>query len=117
MSDLPIIEGWIKRSLLGIVRSRAPREAVGIICNELVYELRNDHDFPNENFSVDKQELRKLTETLMIPTSEIADRVVLWHSHPSGGVGPSRFDMQNRTPLKHHLVVSLVEDDIVPTWY
>jgi proteasome lid subunit RPN8/RPN11 len=117
MSDLPIIEGRLKLSLLGIIRSRLPHEAVGIIYNDMAYELRNDHDFPNENFAVDKRELRALIETLMVPMDQIADEVFLWHSHPGGGIGPSRFDMTHKTPLKNHLVVTIVDGDLVPTWY
>ena len=117
MDGLPLIEGGLKLSLLEIVREHAPHESVGIIYDDIVYELRNDHDFPDSNFSVNKQELRRLTEDLGIAVEDILEQVFLWHSHPNGGVGPSRFDMTNKTPLKHHLVVALVEDDIVPTWY
>jgi proteasome lid subunit RPN8/RPN11 len=115
--DLPIIEGRIKRSLLEIIRKRAPHEAVGIIYNDLVYELRNDADYPVDSFAVDRNDLRRLVETLMIPVAEVGESVVLWHSHPAGGVGPSREDMKHKTPLQNHLVVALVEDDIVATWY
>jgi len=44
--DLPLIEGRIKRSLLEIIRERAPHEAVGIIYNDLVYELGNHSATP-----------------------------------------------------------------------
>lgn len=116
-ADLPLIEGRLKLSLFQIIRARLPHEAVGIIYNDMAYELRNDHDFPTENFAVDKVELKRLIETLMVPLEEVVDKVFLWHSHPNGGVGPSRFDMIHRTPLKNHLVVSLVDGDLVPTWY
>jgi len=43
--------------------------------------------------------------------------VTLWHSHPSGGVGPSRIDMQQKIPMANHLVLALVEGEVIPTWY
>ena len=115
--DLPLIEGRIKRSLLEIIRKRAPHEAVGIIYNDLVYELRNDSDYPLDSFAVERNELRRLIESLMVPLPEVNESVFLWHSHPGGGVGPSRFDMQHKTPLHNHLVIALVDEDIVATWY
>ena len=117
MDGVPIIEGRIKLSLLEVVRRAAPHEAVGIIHLDEVYELRNDHDFPSNNFAVDRNQLRRLVEQLDICLSDVNEEVILWHSHPSGGVGPSTADMRNKTPLKHHLVVSLVDDDLVSTWY
>jgi proteasome lid subunit RPN8/RPN11 len=117
MESLPIIEGRIKLSLLELIRGEAPNEAVGIIYNEMVYPLTNISMSPEDHFAVNLVELRELVHTLKIHFDRVDDEVVLWHSHPSGGVGPSRVDMHHKTPLKHHLVVSLVDDDLVPTWY
>ncbi len=115
--DLPLIEGRIKRSLLEIIRERAPHEAVGIIYNDLVYELGNHSATPESAFEFHRRDLRSLIEALNIPLERVNSEVVLWHSHPNGGVGPSRIDMQHKTPLDHHLVVSITGDDIVATWY
>lgn len=107
----------IEAALHMLAINAAPHEAVGIIAGGLVYSLANASPSPHDSFQVDMQELKNLILSLDIPLDRVADEVALWHSHPAGGVGPSRFDMQNRTPLKHHLVVSLVDDKMVPTWY
>lgn len=112
-----IIEGSLKRDLLELTLAEAPREAVGLIYEGRVYTLSNASSEPEHNFEVHLSELRELIISLSIPWDRLATEVAFWHSHPSGGVGPSRTDMVNRTPLKHHLVVSLVEGDLVPTWY
>jgi len=115
--DLPLIEGRLKLSMLALVREAAPDEAVGIIYNEMAYPLRNISDSPTDHFAMSLADLRELVHTLQIHFDLIDDNVFLWHSHPGGGVGPSRFDMTHKTPLKHHLVVALVDNDLVSTWY
>lgn len=104
-------------ALHGLTINGAPDEAVGIIAGGLVYSLPNAALSPRDSFAVDLQEVKKLILATSISLNRINDEVALWHSHPAGGIGPSRFDMQNKTPLKYHLVVSLVDGDIVPTWY
>jgi proteasome lid subunit RPN8/RPN11 len=51
--------------------------------------------------------------------NEIEDlaELTLWHSHPNGGVGPSRIDMQQRLPHFEHLVVTLDSGRVLFTWY
>lgn len=44
------------------------------------------------------------------------DAVSVWHTHPSGLVGPSRRDMRSRLPGISYLVVALGERPI-PTWF
>jgi len=45
--------------------------------------------------------------------------LTIWHTHPSGGVGPSRKDMQKRIPQMGNLVIALKLNDRtgIPTWY
>jgi len=103
----------LKKELLKVVLLRAPNEAAGVILKDgTVVELQNLSDHPEDSFLLDRAELVKLLQFENEP-----EEVTLWHSHPSGGVGPSRIDMQQKTPLKYHLVLSLVEGDITPTWY
>lgn len=117
MADLPLIEGHLRSRLLDKALLEAPNEAAGIIYRNEVYSLGNTSESPGDSFEVDLSELRLLFEALQIDLGSAAQEVFFWHSHPSGGVGPSRIDMQRRTPLEHHLVIALVEGDIVPTWY
>lgn len=117
MADLPLIQGLLKRELLLRARNSLPREAVGIIHEGVVYSLANASASPEDSFEFSRESLRKLIQILDIPLERVNEEIILWHSHPKGGVGPSRTDMQHKTPLKHHLVVSLVDNDLVATWY
>lgn len=117
MADLPLIYGAFKLLLLSVVNHEAPNEAVGIIYQNRVFTLRNTSASPHDRAEIDIAELRSLLTDLEVPLDRINEDVIIWHSHPGGGVGPSRHDMVNRTPLKHHLVLSLVEGDLVATWY
>lgn len=110
-----IIEGALHDELKRIALLRAPLEAVGLIYpwGEVV-ELPNGSDSPENSFRLTKQEM---VDALGWVDEEDMQYCALWHSHPSGGVGPSRIDLQNKTPFTYHLVVSIVDGDIVPTWY
>lgn len=49
--------------------------------------------------------------------SELWREVIFWHTHPSGGIGPSRIDMQNKPPSGYNLVVAITADGPIPTLY
>lgn len=114
--SLPLIDGDLKHQLLRIVAMIAPHEAVGLLWGDRLVTLKNASPSPEDSFAVEISEIRGVVHALEIPYDRL-DELIIWHSHPAGGVGPSRFDMRNKTPLKHHLVVSLVEGDLVATWY
>lgn len=112
-----LIEGQLRRRLEMLAKDAYPNEAVGLLFpDERIVSLTNIAEDPHSNFSVAKEELVKALQYAEENDWHI-DEVVLWHSHPSGGVGPSRVDFQQRTPLKHHLVVTLTDEDFIPTWY
>lgn len=107
------IEGRLKHELRTIVEDKAPREAVGLILKSgQVLELTNYAPVPEKGFEVSKAQILKKLQDL----PDLLD-VIFWHSHPAGGVGPSATDLKHKTPFSFHLVVTLVEDDIVATWY
>lgn len=108
-----IIEGKLEEELLSLTLKHAPNEAVGLILSDgSVVELVNHSPHPAANFEIRREDL-----VYHLMREEDPSKVSLWHSHPSGGIGPSRVDIQNRTPFASHLVVSLVDGVIVPTWY
>lgn len=107
-----IIEGRLEADLLRLTLERAPKEAVGLIIDGFVVELPNTHPTPESAFQVDR---RDIISTLRAYPA--ASAVTFWHSHPAGGVGPSRIDIQHKTPFPTHLVVTLSEGEIIPTWY
>lgn len=45
--------------------------------------------------------------------------IAIWHTHPSGHVGPSRGDMKNRIDGVAYLVVALdrAANTFIPTWF
>lgn len=106
-------EGGTHDRLVGMVRDKLPHESVGLLTADgIIIELTNKAESPENSFSVDKLELLHWIEQL-----GSVDGLTLWHSHPGGGIGPSRTDMQQRIPFLHHLVISLVDDDVVYSFY
>ncbi len=93
----------------------APKEAVGLLDGVgKIFFLDNKADDPTNSFMVERTQILM---TMQQTHFQISDEVVLWHTHPGGLVGPSTTDMQQKTPFKHHLVVSVIDDDIKLTWY
>lgn len=102
-----------RAELLRITRERAPLEAVGLILPDgSVMELPNHAENPESNFKASREDMREC----LSPEVDL-EEVALWHSHPQGGIGPSRMDMKSKTPFHHHLVVSFVNNDLVLSWY
>lgn len=105
----------VLKELKRIALDESPKEAVGLIDGVgNIYQLTNNHPEPESNFAINKADLISLVELNQLV---VLTELTLWHSHPGGGIGPSRFDLQNKTPFKYHLVVSLIDDDIKLTWY
>lgn len=101
--------------LESVARDSYPHEAVGLIDGAgNVWELTNTHKHPESGFEISRDDIRAVVEqTGFNGLSE----ATIWHSHPSGGVGPSRVDLQNKSPFKYHLVVTLTDGGIILTWY
>lgn len=108
-----ILEGDLEAELHRIIRLRAPQEAVGLILEDRkVVELINHSSAPEAHFEIHRADvIAALAEETQL------ENVILWHSHPSGGVGPSRIDLQQRTAFPSHLVLTLIADGIIPSWY
>lgn len=119
MADAPLIVGRLRRDLLKHTLEHAPNEVGGLIIDGAhVVVIPNRAEDRTDRFEFLRSDMIKAAESfgLMVGPG-LFERLALWHSHPAGGVGPSRVDMQQRLPLEHHLVVALVDGDIVPTWY
>lgn len=101
--------------LLELVHNAVPREAVGLLTNDgRVIGLPNRAEQPENNFAVIREDI--LNAIRMHELEDLQD-LTLWHSHPHGGVGPSRIDMQQRLPFLNHLVVTVTDTGVVYTWY
>jgi proteasome lid subunit RPN8/RPN11 len=102
---------------------RAPNEACGVLLDTAwrkpngspswVKELPNRSMDGAGTYRVDAEDIRMVLEGL----EEVED-VAIWHTHPSGHIGPSRGDMQNRPePGIYMVVISLTDDGPIATWF
>jgi proteasome lid subunit RPN8/RPN11 len=102
-------------------RTAAPREAVGLLVGDIaprLIGLPNRSLSPTTGFIISGGDIKLALENARIDIRTLDwSTVTLWHSHPSGGVGPSRIDMQNKLPDINHLVVTLDGDNTIPGWY
>jgi proteasome lid subunit RPN8/RPN11 len=116
---LPVLTDRLMDVLATLAKRTAPRENVGLILpDNKVIELPNRSLNPTAGFVVSGGDIRLALEANGIVTSFINwTATTLWHTHPGGGVGPSRIDMQNRLPEMNHLVITLADGEVIPTWY
>jgi proteasome lid subunit RPN8/RPN11 len=102
---------------------RRPAEACGILLpspwkKSWILEVPNRSKHCHDSFEYTLYDLRAvLHDWANQATPEEMEQLTLWHTHPSGGVGPSRIDMRNRIQGTHHLVVTLTDEGPVPSWY
>lgn len=105
-----------KRAIQEIARYgtiRKPNEACGLLLRGRVVELRNASELDKTwNYSLGGgqaivQQLRALEIDL---TELIAGEYLIWHTHPSGLIGPSAGDMETRIDGLEYLVVALTEN-------
>lgn len=117
--SLPDLNEQVQRAIINICVREAPREAVGLLlASGQVVALPNHAAEPSRSFRIVQQDIfDSLREAGIRPEAAEPNTITLWHSHPSGGVGPSRTDLKNRVPHLHHLVVTLTEDEPVFSWY
>lgn len=109
------LDGRIGDELRRICLLAAPNEAAGVIMGTRVVELENHAEDPTTAFQIHKDDLVK--KLGMKPPGLGVEEIIIWHSHPGGGIGPSRIDLQNKTGFKYHLVLTLLDGEMVPTWY
>ena len=43
--------------------------------------------------------------------------MAIWHTHPGGGIGPSRLDLRGKLQGTRNLVVAITNEGPVPSWY
>lgn len=101
--------------IMEIGQLRKPMEACGVVVPDLseaprdwVKELTNRSPSPHNAYDIDPA---TITDLLAAP--EIWGNVLIWHTHPSGHVGPSRGDMHARIDGLKYLVVTLPNGEAV----
>lgn len=102
---------------------RAPREACGLLLDipvsradgsiSYVKELPNRSLDAEGTYRIEASDIRLCLENL----EEVED-VAVWHTHPSGFIGPSKGDLDNRPePNIYMVVIALTDNGPVATWF
>jgi proteasome lid subunit RPN8/RPN11 len=101
--------------IIEIGMQRMPNEACGIVVPDLglvpdqwVHELANRSQDPLNSYKIDPT-----TVAGLLVDPEVWEDVLVWHTHPSGHVGPSEGDMKQRDPRLKYLVVALPRGEAV----
>jgi proteasome lid subunit RPN8/RPN11 len=110
----------LTREIVRIGLDRAPNEACGILLpppgdifrfrshNRQVIELPNRSLSPRDSYEILGTDIvQELIEWLENVESSDHDNMVIWHTHPSGSVGPSRGDLDHKLGTFTYLVVSI----------
>lgn len=120
-----VLEQEMVYAIEAIGWERWPNEACGILIptpikSKSVYELPNRSKTPADAFELWGTDIMLQLETFTddnTPDWDVSD-LTIWHTHPSGGVGPSPADMTTKPEVFTHLVVTLMKGSPpVATWF
>ena len=95
--------------ILEIGLLRIPNEACGVVvpdfekpADDWVIELKNRSKTPWNSYDVDMRIIQGI-----VTSPESWSDVLIWHTHPSGHVGPSRRDWETMVEGAKYLVVAM----------
>lgn len=99
-----------------------PSETGGILFPEplgssWIKVLSNHAPDPIRGIKFDREEI---IQGCLPAIHELADwgKITIWHTHPGGGIGPSRADMRGRIKQMGNLVITITPElDGIPTWF
>lgn len=108
------------------VTDKLPEEAVGLLWEQPgvgvgVIALDNISEDPEHSYAISTAEMIRAFEVesgrdILSAISEGCS-LTLWHSHPSGQVGPSRGDMREKLEGLQYMVVSVTEQGLLATLF
>jgi proteasome lid subunit RPN8/RPN11 len=108
-----------------IARDSLPQEACGLLLTPWsgpqVIALPNRSDSPTDRYETSADDLPEdliaawVDEIDWTPDEQLP--LTIWHTHPAGSIGPSSVDLEQRNSEAAHLVLSILPDRLVPTWY
>jgi len=119
-----LVDEALIAEIVRIGEVRKPAEACGVLLP--VPDSRGNHviELPNRSMNAQssfeiwpddiEQVLHDWVESVH---PSYLDKIAVWHTHPRGGVGPSRGDMQNKIDGVPYLVVALRTEGPVPLWF
>jgi proteasome lid subunit RPN8/RPN11 len=106
--------------IVRIGNERAPNEACGVILpapgdalrragiGARVIELPNRSMSPRDSYELHGSDIViELEDWLRTAGHPKVDSMVIWHTHPSGNIGPSRGDLTHKLGDLSYLVVSI----------
>jgi proteasome lid subunit RPN8/RPN11 len=121
-----VLEQRMIDTIAELGRTRAPNEACGLLLpvplrGKQVIELPNRSKTPEDAFEMWGTDMVLALEPLF-PNHELPETFIptltAWHTHPGGGLGPSRADLQNKPAYLQSLVVTLMPDGTAKaTWF
>lgn len=93
---------------------RAPREACGILFSGIVVELPNYAETDGE-YTIKGLDVVVAVKDICEGSREEVNpsEILIWHTHPSGLVGPSEGDLSSRLEMFRYAVVSLPNGEVV----
>lgn len=117
-ADHPLIQ-----EIYRLGQKASPKETCGVILptpfnGVQVIEVENLAGDPENHFHTTGREIMiAIYEWLINATVEESRSIILWHTHPKGGIGPSTNDLRKKVVDGYHLVVSLTDDGPCPVIY
>lgn len=121
-----VLEQVMVDEIARLGREAYPNEACGILIptpirGQSVFELPNRSKEPRDSVELNSEDIVLQLEAIYgddVPYT-ILENIAWWHTHPSGNIGPSKFDMDNKPPKLKCLVVTIFPDDRapVPAWF
>lgn len=91
----------------GLLIDRRPEDKPGLLWD--VFHLTNYSDDPRLSYKVEATDIG-----LLVPTPEtFFDNCIVWHTHPSGIVGPSRGDSDSLVEQVKYLVMTIPTKEVV----
>lgn len=121
-----VLEDRMVQEIARIGRRRAPAEACGLILphpvnRRQVIELPNRAVDTDHEFTLWGEDIAFIVEELIEHhpiDAQFLRETVIWHTHPGGNLGPSKFDRDHRPEEFQSLVVTLFEDGTAKgTWF
>lgn len=105
-----------------IGKSRLPNEACGLLLDMPWHNARGQvsyvKELPNRSLTADRYQVNADDIRYVLEGLEEVEDVAVWHTHPSGFLGPSEGDLEHRPdPNIWMLVVALTDDGPVATWF
>ena len=111
---LPWASPEVVDQVLAFGRSEDPHEAGGVITPDLtVILLPNRSESPTNSYVISDEDLvNEIDQWLdrnpnINPEDLTRAHFIIWHTHPNGGVGPSRRDMKCKAEGFQYMVVAM----------